>query len=177
MRSSWMALFVAVAVLGLVAGVSRADTITTFDASGTFQSGGTLSGTMTVDVTTGVVQSVNFTADSQNYTFIVVQIPNSSDNGDFFLENRVTPSALPDLTFGLSDSTLVGYSGGSIGSLDQSANGYFSDVEFSSSDIDGLVSGNFTVAAPLPSSAWGGLALLGGLGLTTALRRRWSAAA
>jgi len=30
---------------------------------------------------------------------------------------------------------------------------------------------------PLPSSAWGGLALLGGLGLIPVLRRRWSAAA
>lgn len=50
----------------------------------------------------------------------------------------------------------------------------FSGTGFDIQDINIQFQG---MVAPLPSSAWGGLALFGGLGLITVLRRRWSAAA
>jgi len=180
MRTSLTVLIV-VAALGLIAGVSRADTISTFNASGTFQSGSTLSGTVTIDTTTGVVTAVDLTAsspDSLNFTFIQVQIPNSTDNGDFFLQTAPAAVGLPNLDFALPDSFLVGYVGGSIGSLDQPANGYVSDVfyQFTPQVTDDLVSGNLT-ATPLPSSAWMGLGLLGVLFAGSSLIRRRSTAA
>ena len=180
MRTSLTALIVA-AMLGLTAGVSRADTIETFDASGTFQSGSTLGGTVTIDVTTGVVTAVDLTAsapDSLNFTFIQVQIPNSTDNTDFFLQTAPTAVGLPNLNFVLANSFLVGYTGGPIGSLDQLANGVTSDVfyQFTPQVADLLVSGSLTAAAPLPSSAWMGLGLLGVLLAGSRLRRRCTAA-
>ena len=61
-----------------------------------------------------------------------------------------------------------------LGFTDTSA---FDSVTITAANDYTFTLGADVVATPLPSSAWGGLLLLGGLGLMTVLRRRWSAAA
>jgi hypothetical protein len=61
-------LLVVVFALTVAASAAKADTIITYDVTGTFASGGTLSGDFTADMTTDTVTSVNLTADGVNFT-------------------------------------------------------------------------------------------------------------
>jgi hypothetical protein len=74
LKTSKLASFGAALVLVLaLAGAAKADTVTTYDVSGTLASGGTLSGSFTVDYNPASngfnpVTAVNITADGVNFT-------------------------------------------------------------------------------------------------------------
>ncbi len=138
----------------------------TFDASGTFEDGATLSGTMTIDTTVGQVTAVNLVVsapDSLDLTFVQYQ-SNTSYSGDYFIQTGPTATGLPNFLVVLPVTTLVGYSGGSIGSTTQPANSIESNVY----PVTTLTVGSLS-AVPEPSSLV--LAGTAGLGLWTRRRR------
>lgn len=83
MRWSRLSLAVAGFVLA-AASVAHADTFTVYDMNSTFSSGGTITGTMTLDDTTGAWSATNLTAanfivSNGQYTLVT----NSGDDGVF----------------------------------------------------------------------------------------------
>lgn len=134
---------------------AHADTIDTFDASGTFVSGSTLSGTVTIDVTTGLVSAVDLTAgapDSLNFTFLQFQgyIP-AYDGYD--VQTGTAAVGLPNLNLLLASNgtNLIGYDGGTIFSLSNPSGASFvSDIFYSSTKLDGLEQGTLSPVVPVP---------------------------
>ncbi len=129
---------------------ARADEILTFDANGTFTDGTKLDGSFTVDVATGDVVNYNLmtngpitatlnvadgTAEYGGYATLYVD-----DNGTF-----------PIFAFSVDASSLVGYQGGIIGSLEQPLGGYYSGLYASGNDVIGLLNGDF-ILVPEPKS-------------------------
>ena len=102
---------VALTAAGLLfsAVAAHADTISTFGISGhavTYGLGGDmnlLSGTLTIDTTTGVLEGINFTAGDATGTGVDFQF----DGGTYYITG--TPS---DSVFSFSGTSLVGYMGG-----------------------------------------------------------------
>jgi hypothetical protein len=114
---SWVALGVLVGGMGQ----AKADTIRTFDATGTFADGAKLSGTVTIDVTTGMATRVNLVAGppvSQTFSGVSSQ---GLQAGDYFISAPGQP--LNRFDFGLPTTTLVSYQGGAIDSLSQPGTG------------------------------------------------------
>lgn len=123
----------------------------------------------TIDETIGSVTALNLTIsapDSEHFTFLQSQ---GSNSGIYQISAGIAASGRPAFFFALPTASLVGYSGSTIASDAAPANFTVSDLQFTGTSLDILASGSLTVA-PLPSSAWGGLVLIGGLGLTTFLR-------
>jgi VPDSG-CTERM motif len=163
------ALALIVLALALIAGVAKADTITTFDISGTFTfpSSGTFGGTLAVDVTNGTLSSVDITipgfADFNNVDFSSPSIPfvlgifNSPTFDEVFLHFTTT---MP--------SSLVGFSGGTI--TEGTVTGFLGNVL-----LDNLTGTIAPAAATPDQGSTFALLGLGGSGLLS-LRRRWKAA-
>jgi hypothetical protein len=139
---------------------AHADNIVTFDASGVFQSGSTLSGTLTLDSTTGIFTAVDlfvsspdtlaFNAVAQLCSYPVAGICTiQSGNGSAYQP--------PVLVLDVIATSLIGYTGGSIGSETSPDFGYSSNIYFGAGiPDDSLTSGRLTTT-PEPSS----IALLG----------------
>jgi PEP-CTERM motif len=90
----YCSLLLSVAALVLSAGsVAHADTFTVYDMNSTFSSGGTITGTMTLDDTTGAWSAGNLTASNfivSNGQYTVVM--NSGDDG-VFIDTTADPFA------------------------------------------------------------------------------------
>lgn len=121
--------------------------IVTFGASGTFNNGNILSGTVIIDVTTGNVIRANFSAtgpDPQTFNTNVSAVPNYAGSGlTVIVANSPTPSQYPILLLGLPVADLVGYNGGSISPA--------STYTRSDNSRVGLISG-VLIASPEPSA-------------------------
>lgn len=115
--------------------------VVTFDASGTFVDGSTLSGTLEIDTTAGVVTDANLMVGPQTLDFPFV--PPGSFDVTFILQQGLGPSAvtydvvvytagleLPYVSLALPTTSLIGYDGGEIGSLSQPAAGFTSDIQY-----------------------------------------------
>ena len=112
------ALALIVLALTLITGVAKADTITTFNVSGTFMdpSSGTFGGTLVVDVTTGTVSSADITfpglADLNQ-----LNLSQSFAGGwTLSLSNSTTDSLILDFST-TNPNSLVGFNGGTIDGL------------------------------------------------------------
>ena len=106
-------------VLAFVAGTCRADLII-FDASGTFQGGTALGGTVTIDTTVGDIISANLTASSlDNPTFsgILNQGELISPPGLYFAQVDAEPFPFTTLFLAIIGDSLVNYAGGPLASL------------------------------------------------------------
>ena len=97
MRSSRFLSAAAGFVLAATASVAHADTFTVYDMNSTFSSGGTITGTMTLDDTTGAWSAANLTAanfivSNGQYTLV----SNSGNDGVFI---GTTADPLADIFF------------------------------------------------------------------------------
>ena len=150
-----LSLLVATAILSTSL-AAHADTL--FNASGTFNDGSNLTGTVTIDTTSGSVTSVNLIVTGvSNFTFvdIVGQQPDRSPSQYFVgVENA---AGTEDFNFALPDSPtgnpLVGYTGGRICS-DTSPCSTTSNLYNLQTNTFGsrLSTGTLTAATPEPSS-------------------------
>ena len=127
-----------------------------FDAAGTFTDSATLSGTVTIDTTTGVVTTVAFkvsTPDSVTLDSIYFQQADYPVAGIYetVADTTATPP-YPGIAFGIPLSSLVGYDGGELISDTQPGNGgYVTGLYLSSTDIIALSQGTLS-SVPEPSS-------------------------
>jgi hypothetical protein len=164
------ALALIVLALTLITGVAKADTITTFDISGTFTDpspGGTFGGTLAVDVTNGTVSSVDITFPG---------LPDFNSFFDLFFAFDLAMLDAHNSTAGdglrlafttTTSNSLVGFSGGTI-----TGDGVFVGPIRTFSGLSGTIAPAPTVPDQASSLA---LLALGASGLL-ALRRRWKAA-
>jgi hypothetical protein len=109
MRWSRLSLAVAGFVLA-AASVAHADTFTVYDMNSSFSSGGTITGTMTLDDTTGLwsagnLTAANFIVSNGQYT----SVSNSGDDG-VFIDTTADPFAYIFFDTLNSFSTYVGQS-------------------------------------------------------------------
>ncbi len=178
---------VAVTASGLSAfaavGPARADTITTFAASGTFINGGVLSGTVTIDTTVGSLTGLDLavngpqpdTFDSTNSQFGFDANYPKAGTSDIFAYHNINDGVAPQIDLFIAGSTLVGYQGGILQSDTQGTTGYattFIPVNPAVEPGIALTVGSLAAVTPLPRSATAGLGLLGLLGVAQGRRRR-----
>ncbi len=99
-------------------GQARADTVLTFYATGALSDGGTLGGTVTIDTTTGAVQSAALTAlVPVTYTFStnVGVLDNYQNSGiSVIVADAPTSSFYPIILVGQTGHNLIGLAGGQI---------------------------------------------------------------
>ncbi|MGH9771195.1 MAG: hypothetical protein ACRD4Q_05800 [Candidatus Acidiferrales bacterium] len=149
--------------------LARADTVTTFDASGIFQGGANLSGTLTIDIATGSVISSAMEVASDSFSGFDV----TSNSSETTLTSAGGP---PTMFLQLPVSTLMGYTGGSLGSFAHPVivNGLhdYSSIHFGSNIAIYLASGSLTPASTVPEISTWLMAAMGLLLIGLALRRR-----
>jgi hypothetical protein len=95
--------------------LAKADNIVTFNATGTFTDNSTLSGTVTIDTTTGAATAMDVTASSPiSITFnSYVDSFYSSGDGEYLIEGYDS-GAQNELILGVPVSSLIGYGGGAL---------------------------------------------------------------
>ena len=161
--------------------LSKADTISIFNLAGVTTTGSTLSGTVTLNVTTGrfTDSSIKALYNGTTYTYSGAPISTTSGTGYSSIDFAGTgATALYDFDLILPTASLIGYTGGALCSTSSTCGGRVSAVEvtLTGSDTAQVTSGTLTPAAavtPEPS----GLVLLGTgvLATTTLLRKRYAA--
>jgi len=161
-KSFWIAFPLILFAFG--SGPVMADTVTTFDVTGTFDNGASLSGTMEIDRTIGKVTNDNLSASAPigvSWTF-----PNlfgqNCNGAECVIDSRIGNDFL---ILSLHIGTLVGYTGGSIND--------FSDYNNISSDAFSLLTNGKLATAPVAAPESSSLALVPlGLGALLLMRKR-----
>jgi hypothetical protein len=161
------------AVLGAGA-PARADLSLTFDAAGTFDDGYKLSGTVTIDVTSGVATVVDLTVSSPTGSFLFQSINFQASQVSDYAIQAVNSQSNAYLDIFTTVSSLVNYSGGP---LSTGATGAQLGDLTTMQDYD-MTSGSLTAeatAVPEPSTLFPVLSVVALLGLRHAWRRRRAA--
>ena len=157
--------FLAILPTLTAAGSARADVIDVFNLTGTFDNGSTLSGTINVDVTTGVATSLDAIADGFGISHIITQF---SQSGEYTV--GAAPSGNNDahflLMFPIAD--LIGYNGGDLSTDTQLQDLTMKPIEITTF----LTSGSATLVQGVPEPSTWAMLLLGFAGLGYAGYRR-----
>ncbi|HWO31882.1 MAG TPA: PEP-CTERM sorting domain-containing protein [Candidatus Acidoferrum sp.] len=185
--SKLVLMFLLCLVVALLVGVqpTRADNVTVFQMSGTFPDNSMVSGTLTIDLTDGMITASNLSYLGQTYSDILTQ-------GAFFGETEPGQTPIPvgyDFAVGIFSFTpqlffilpgtstvdsLIGYGGGSLCSFnascgpDQEGDFFVSSFDAVDGSFTGLQSGQL-VATPEPTTV---ILLFLGLGLLLLTRSR-----
>ena len=101
---------VAACVLALTVGAANANTITVFDVAGTFYSPSNtpLTGTLTIDVTSGSVTTANLVVANHTFTQLFSAFPSG---GYFYLEFMNPSGNYLEFSFQRLSASLIGYTG------------------------------------------------------------------
>lgn len=154
---------------------AHADDIVIFDASGIFHvDSATLSGTFTMDTTTGVITAVDLfvsAPDSDTFNGIYQQSCTLGPNDNCYVTfdtNGTDFATYPILNLVLSVGTLVGYDGG-VGSGTVPLDNSSSDLEWiagsvSGVDLEKLQSGSITPEIPISAAPEPSTFILLGIG-------------
>jgi hypothetical protein len=110
--AAYAALSCSLAILAIMAGQgsARADVSELFDLLGTFDNGSSLSGTVTIDVTSGSATAIDAIADGFGFKNILTQ----SQDGGTYVVAAPASGAAAHLFLVLSVGSLVDYGGGSL---------------------------------------------------------------
>ena len=143
---------------------ANADTIQAFNATGTFVDGASLSGTVTVNTTTGIVTASSLAVSAPDaLAFNFVQFQQSNVSGLWTLTFGTTAVGLPNLNIGIatigSSNPMIGYTGGTVASNATPVIGAASDIFYSAASQVVLSSGSFTLPAATAVPALALLAL------------------
>lgn len=141
-----------------------------FDWSGTFESGSLLSGTLTIDTATGVATATNVIIGAPaSLTFNVIEA--QGGNGVQYQLQVGDGGGLPDFNPSFPVASLVGFTGGNVCSVADSIGCTgLSNIFYSASQADVLLSGSITMRRSVPEPA--ALSLLGLAAVAAWLVRR-----
>jgi len=162
------------AILGAAAqpGAARADVIDVFDLAGSFEGGGSLSGTVSIDVTTGLAIGINAVADG----FVIDKLADQFDASLFsgYLVEGSTSDGAYFLSVVFGVDNLTGYTGGGLSTNTRIADSSSLDAGFEEFLEDGgtaTFASSYVLSAPEPST-WA-LMIVGfaGLGFFAAAKR------
>jgi hypothetical protein len=174
-KSKWVIL----AALLLVVGVPSvyADTVTTFDATGTFGGGSALTGTVMVDISDGLVTEVDLSVGSPGNVGPLTAFVQSTIAAQTATAVDATGAGGAELFLLLPDGSLIGYAGSDLCSTTEVCTvfGAFSFYGQGGMLVSALTSGNLTeattgVSTPEPPSMF--FLITGLLGLVGALRHK-----
>jgi hypothetical protein len=150
-------------------GVARADTISTFNAVGSFDDGSTLSGTVTIDTTAGTITGEDLVVSSPFSATFVDDIYGQGANGGEYIFNSEADGAY--LILPLATGSLVGYTGGGFEWAANAERGPSTHIQMTY-----LTSGDLEPEAPSVTPEPSSIALLGTglLGIAGLVRRRFA---
>src|SRR5258707_4570360 len=97
--------------------IAHADTLSIFDLNATTVSGGSASGTVTLDATTGLFTSADITVLTQGSQFLFNGVPVVPFISSFATVTFVKDSLNNAFYLSLSDSSLIRYTGGRLCSV------------------------------------------------------------
>lgn len=179
MKTTRCALSVALGLIALVVpGAVRADSTSTFDASGTFGDGSTLTGTVMIDTSDGLVTAIDLSVGSPlDVGPLTTFVQETSGAGQVVID--VTGTGGSELYLLLPGASLMGYGGSDLCSTTEACTvfGSFSFYEEGGVLVSELYSGELTevttgVPTPEPPSMFLLVAgLLGLMGMTLLSKR------
>ena len=146
--------------------LAQASTI--FTASGQFQSGATISGTITIDTVTGNALASDIilgAPDAGSYLFI--QTEYSPAVGVTILQLSTVAAGDPQAILAFPVNDFIGYTGGTMCAVGGPCGGVSNWTD--GTHFDSLASGTLTAQTPEPSTAW---LLAAGLALVAVARLR-----
>ena len=137
----------------VASGAARADVIDVFDLAGSFEGGGSLSGAVSIDVTTGLAIGINAVADG----FVIDKLTDQFDASLFsgyLVEGSTSDGAyFLSLVFGVDN--LTGYAGGGLSTYTRIADTNLLAAGFEEFLGDGgtaTLASSYVLSAPEPST-------------------------
>lgn len=129
-----------------------ATTYTTFGATGTFDDGSTLSGTIMIDTVNGDLGAIDLFVSAPDNLTLDYNLESESSSGDYLIYVGESSNEFPEFVLSLPVDSLVGYTGGVIDSDDDPGPGVLSSpLYLTLEDVVTLQSGSLT-PTPEPAS-------------------------